>query len=47
MLCGNVVDQLLDQYGFSYSCTSEQTDLSTLLIRAEQVNDLDTGLQHL
>ena len=31
VLGGNVSDQLLDQYGFSYSGTAEQTDLTALL----------------
>ena len=41
----DITDQLLDQYGLTYTSTTEQTDLTTLLIRAEQVNDLNTGLQ--
>ena len=44
MLCGNVTDQLLDQNCLTYTGASEQTDLSTLLIGAEKVNYLDTGL---
>ena len=47
MLCGNVTDKLLDQYGFSYSCTAEEADLSAFLIRAEKVYHLDAGFQHL
>ena len=43
----DVADQLLDEDGFSYAGTAEQTDLTTLLIRAEQVNNLDAGFQHL
>ena len=34
VLCGNVSDQLLDQYGLSYTRTSKQSDFSTLLIWA-------------
>ena len=45
VLGSDITDQLLDQYGLTYSGTAEQTDLTTLLIRAEQVNDLNTGLQ--
>ena len=41
----DITDQLLDQYSLTYTGTTEQTDLTTLLIRAEQVNDLNTGLQ--
>ena len=40
------MDQLLDQYGLTYTGTAEQTDLTTLLIRAEKVDDFDTGLKH-
>ena len=47
MLGRNVSDQLLNQNRLSYSCSSEQTDLTALLVRAEQVYDLDTGLQNL
>ena len=46
MLCRYVVDQLLDQYRLAYSCTAEKSDLTTLLIRAEKIYDLDTGLKH-
>ena len=42
MLGCDVTDQLLDQYGLTYTGTTEQTDLTTLLIRAKQVNDLNT-----
>ena len=44
MLRCDVVDQLLDQYGLTYTGSTEQTDLTTLLVRAEKINDLDTGL---
>ena len=47
MLCRNICNQLLNQYGLTNTGTAEQTDFSTLLIRAEQVNDLDTSLQKL
>ena len=33
VLCRNVADQLLDQYGFSYAGTAEQTDLTALGVR--------------
>ena len=42
-----VVDQLHDKDCFSYTGTTEQTDLTTLCIRANQVYDLDTSLQDL
>ena len=44
MLGCNVTDQLLDQDGLTYTSTTEQTDLTTLLIWAKKVYDLDTGL---
>lgn len=47
MLGCNVTDQLLDQYGFAYAGAAEQTNLTALLVRAEKVNDLNTGLQNL
>ena len=47
MLCRNVADQLLNQDCFSYAGTAEQTDLSAFCIRCKQINDLDTGLEHL
>ena len=47
MLCRNISDQLLNQDGLTYTGTAEQTDLSTFLVRAEEVNDLDTCLKDL
>ena len=47
MCCRYVVDQLHDQDGLTYSRTAEQTDFTTLCIGANQVYDLDTGLQNL
>ena len=44
MLCGNVADQFLNQHRLSYTGTAEQADLTALLIGAEKVNHLDTGL---
>ena len=44
VLSGDVTDQLLDQDGLTYTSAAKQTDLTTLLIRAEKVNDFDTGL---
>ena len=45
VLCRDITDQLLDQYGLTYTRTAEKSDLTTLLVRAQQVNDLDTRLQ--
>lgn len=47
MLCGNVLDQLLNQDCLTYTGTAKQTDLSTFLVRAEEINDLDTCLKDL
>ena len=46
MFLGDIVNQLLDQYGFSYSRTAKQTNLTTLGIWAKQVNDLNSCFQH-
>ena len=43
MTFGNVVDKLHDQHGLTYTSTTKQTDLSTLHVRLEQVDDLNTG----
>ena len=42
----DVVDQFLDQNGFADTGTAEQTDFAALGIGADQVNDLDAGLQN-
>ncbi len=47
MLLGDVVDQLHNQHGLPNACTSEQTDLSALGIRRDQIDDLDAGLEDL
>ena len=44
MLGSDIVDQLLDQYGLTYTGTTEQSDFTTFLVWAEKVNDLDTCL---
>ena len=41
------MDQLLDQDGLADACAAEQTDLAALQIRADQIDDLDSGLQDL
>ena len=45
MLSRNVADQLLNEDGFADTGTAEQTDLSALGVRRNQINDLDAGLQ--
>ena len=46
MLRRNIADQLLNEHRLADTCTSEQSDLTTLCIRGKQVNDLDAGLEH-
>ena len=46
MLSRNVADQLLNEDGFSDTGTAEQTDLSALCIRCDQINNLNSGLQN-
>ena len=47
MLLGDVVDELHDKHSLAYTCATEQTDLTTLEVWLEQVDDLDTGVEHL
>ncbi len=44
---GDVVDEFLDQYRLAHTGSSEESDLTSLGIRLDQVNDLDTGKKHL
>ena len=44
---GDAGDHLLDDDGLADACTAEETDLSTADERAEEVDDLDAGLQDL
>src|SRR5690606_38533803 len=44
---GNVINQFLDQNGFTYTGTTEQSDFSSFGIRLKQVDYLDTGKQRL
>ena len=41
------MNQLLDQYRLSYTSTSEQANFTAFLVWAEQVYDLNPGLQDL
>jgi len=43
---GDVVDELLNPHGHADISTAEQTDLDTMGVGGEQVDDLDTGLQN-
>ena len=47
MLSGNIIDQLFDQYGLSYTRTPEKTRLAATSIGLHQVNHLDACLEHL
>ena len=47
MLQGDVVDQLHDDDGLADTGAAEQTDLSALQVRLEQVDDLDARFEHL
>ncbi len=46
MLLGDPANHLHDQDGLADARTTEQADLAALDVRGEQVNDLDTGLEH-
>ena len=41
----DVVNQFLNQDGLADAGASEEADLATLDIRAEQIDDLDAGLE--
>ncbi len=45
VLCCDVTDELLNEDGLTYAGTSEESDLTALLVGAEEVYDLDTGLE--
>ena len=45
MCRSNIMDQFHDQYCFSNTGSTKQTNFSTLRIRADQVNNLNTSLK--
>ena len=47
MLGSDVSDKFLNKDCLTYTCASEKSDLTTLLIRAKEIDDLDTGLEKL
>jgi hypothetical protein len=47
MRLGDVVNELLNQHGLSDTGTSEQANLSTTSVGSEEIDDLDTSLEHL
>lgn len=44
---GDVVDEFLNQHGLSDTGTAEETNLATTSVGGEEIDDLDTGLEHL
>ena len=46
MSLGDVVDQLLNQYGLSDSGSSEESNLSSSSVGSEKIDDLDSGLEN-
>jgi hypothetical protein len=44
---GDIVDEFPNQDGLSDTCTSEETNFTTTIVRSKKVNDLDTSLQNL
>ncbi len=44
---GDVVDQLHDQHCLADAGAAEQPDLAALCVRREQIDDLDSGYEHL
>ena len=47
MLCCYISDKLLYKYRLTNSGTSEQTNLTTLLVRTEKLDYLNTCLKNL
>ena len=45
MFCSDVMNQFHNQYGFTNAGTTEETNLTTLYIRGNKVNDLDACFQ--
>ena len=44
---GDVVDQLHDDDGLADACATERADFAALQERADQIDDLDAGGEHL
>ena len=45
MLFRNVVNQLFDKYSLTYTCTTKQTNFTSLQVRLQKVNYLNTCKQ--
>ncbi len=46
MLFGNVVNQLLDQYGFAHTGATKEAGLTTFFVGCEQINHLDARFKN-
>jgi hypothetical protein len=47
VLLGDVVDELHDGDGFAHAGAAEQADFAAARVGADQVDDLDAGLENL
>ena len=47
MLCSDIVDKLLYEYGLPDAGSSEQSDLSSLRVGRQKIDDLYTCFQYL
>ena len=47
MLLCNIIDKLHDENRLSDACAAEKSDFSALCIRADEVYNLDSGLENL
>src|SRR5699024_10741985 len=45
VFCGNIADQLLDQYGLTNTSAAEETNLTAFCIRSQQVDNLNSCFQ--
>ena len=43
---GNIIDKLHDKHGLAHTSTAKEANLTTFGIRLEQVNHLDTRIEH-
>ena len=47
VVLGDSLDHFLNKHGLADACATEQTDLAALHVRGQQIDDLDTGFEHL
>ncbi len=45
MKLGDVVNQLHNEHSLADTCTTEETNLATLCVRSEQIDNLNTYLK--